>query len=96
MPGLPSFVCKSRSVARASLSDKAEDILQRHSKGAPMHYRRITELGIEEGLITPGGATPEASLNSAVTQDIKKRELVGDSQRFRAHGRGLLLAGSAL
>lgn len=36
----------------------------------------------------PGGPTPEASLNSAVTQDIKKREQAGESQRFRSHGRG--------
>jgi hypothetical protein len=53
-----------------------------------MHYRRITQIGLEEGLIVPGGATPEASLNSAVTQDIKKRAARGDAQRFRAHGRG--------
>jgi hypothetical protein len=71
-----------------SLADKAEDILRRHSKGAPMHYRRLTEIGVEEGLIVPGGATPEASLNSAVTQDIRRRARAGDVQRFRSHGRG--------
>ncbi|MBA3278213.1 MAG: restriction endonuclease [Geodermatophilaceae bacterium] len=71
-----------------SLADKAEDVLRRHSKGAPMHYRRLTEIGLVEGLIVPGGPTPEASLNSAVTQDIKKRFRIGQSQRFRSHGRG--------
>jgi len=53
-----------------------------------MHYRRLTEIGLVEGLIVPGGPTPEASLNSAVTQDIKKRFRIGQSQRFRSHGRG--------
>jgi restriction system protein len=53
-----------------------------------MHYRRLTELGIEERLIIPGGPTPEASLNSAVTQDIKQREAAGETPRFRSHGRG--------
>ena len=38
--------------------------------------------------MVPGGRTPEASLNSAVTQDIKKREAASESQRFRSHGRG--------
>jgi hypothetical protein len=72
-----------------SLADKAEDILRRHSKGAPMHYRQLTEIGVSEGAIIPGGPTPEASLNSAVTQDIKKRGRSGEAQRFRSHGRGL-------
>ena len=75
-------------MGRASLADKAEDVLRRHSKGAPLHYRRLTEIGIQEGLIVPAGSTPEASLNSAVTQDIKKRNASGDPQRFRSHGKG--------
>lgn len=75
-------------MGRASLADKAEDVLRRHSKGAPLHYRRLTEVGIQEGLIVPTGSTPEASLNSAVTQDIKKRNASGDPQRFRSHGKG--------
>ena len=53
-----------------------------------MHYRALTALGVEEGLILPGGPTPEASLNSAVTQDIKRRARAGEQQRFRSHGRG--------
>ena len=75
-------------MGRVSLADKAEDILRRHSKGAPLHYRRLTEIGIEEGLVVPKGSTPEASLNSSVTQDIKKREISGEPQRFRSHGKG--------
>ena len=86
MLGVPP-VRHTVEMSSLSLADKAEDILRRHSKGAPMHYRQLTEIGVDEGLIIPGGPTPEASLNSAVTQDIKKRAR-SEAQRFRSHGRG--------
>ena len=54
-----------------------------------MHYRRITELAIEQGLIKPQGLTPEASVNAALTQDIKRRNAAEREQRFRSHGRGM-------
>lgn len=54
-----------------------------------MHYRRITELAIAEGLITPGGSTPEASVNASINMEIRRRENGGRGQRFRSHGRGL-------
>ncbi len=72
-----------------SMSDAVESVLRSHSKGAPMHYRRITDLAIEDGLIDPQGLTPEASMNAAITQDIKRRSATGREQRFRAHGRGM-------
>lgn len=75
--------------AGLSYTDAAEIVLTRHSRGAPMHYRRITEVAIEEALIHPGGKTPEASMNASITQDIKRRERTGAEQRFRAHGRGM-------
>lgn len=54
-----------------------------------MHYRRITELAISEGLIQPAGKTPEASMVASMTQEIKRRERTGSEQRFRVHGRGM-------
>jgi hypothetical protein len=72
-----------------SFADAAEAVLREHSKGAPMHYRRITELAIVHELISPGGLTPEASLNAAVTQEIKRRDAADREQRFRAYGRGM-------
>lgn len=54
-----------------------------------MHYRRITELAVTDGLIEPRGLTPEASTNAAITQDIKRRALTHREQRFRAYGRGM-------
>ncbi len=63
-----------------SLTDAAERVLRDHSPGAPMHYRAITDLAISEGLITPGGSTPEASLNAAINMEIRRREQAGRAQ----------------
>lgn len=71
-----------------SMTDAAERVLRENSLGAPMHYRRITELAIERQLIVPGGLTPEASLNAAVTTEIKRRTTIDREQRFVSHGRG--------
>ncbi len=54
-----------------------------------MHYRLITELAIEAGLITPQGLTPEASMNAAMTTDIRRRLDLGGDERFVSYGRGL-------
>jgi predicted transport protein len=72
-----------------TFADAAEEVLKRHSKGAPMHYREITELAVTNGLIEPGGQTPSASMNVAIRQDIKRQDLSSRDQRFRAHGRGV-------
>lgn len=54
-----------------------------------MHYRTITDRAISEGLIRPGGSTPEASLNASINMELRRRQQAGRAQRFRAHGRGL-------
>lgn len=77
------------SEGRLSYADAAEEVLRRLAKGSPMNYRRITELAIEHALIEPGGLTPEASMNAAITQEIKRRQREDQEQRFRAHGRGM-------
>jgi hypothetical protein len=74
---------------RLSYADAAEEVLRRFAKGSPMNYRRITELAIEHGLIEPGGLTPEASMNAAITQEIKRRDREDQEQRFKALGRGM-------
>lgn len=70
------------------MTDAAEQVLREHSRGAPMHYRRITELAVAGGLIVPGGPTPEASVVAAITTEIKRRNSTDREQRFSAHGRG--------
>jgi len=71
-----------------SMADAAEHVLREHSRGAPMHYRRITELAVSDELVVPGGPTPEASLVAAVSTEIKRRGASDREQRFVAHGRG--------
>lgn len=71
-----------------SYVDAAEAVLRKHSPGAPLHYRGITQLAIDDGVVAPTGATPEASLNAAITQDIKRREAKGLAQRFKSFGQG--------
>lgn len=73
---------------RLSLADAAERVLRTHSKGAPLHYRRITEIAIGEGLVTPGGTTPEASMNAALTVDMQRSESRNDTPRFIRHAAG--------
>jgi restriction system protein len=77
------------TTGRMSYTDAAEEVLRRFGKGAPMNYRRITELSIEHELIEPGGLTPEASMNASINQEIKRRERQGEDQRFKALGRGM-------
>jgi restriction system protein len=67
----------------------AEAILREDSPGAPMHYRRITELALERGLLQTTGLTPEATMVAQITTDIKRRTTGGRPARFRAFGRGL-------
>jgi hypothetical protein len=54
-----------------------------------MHYRRITELAVAEGLIAPRGLTPSASVNAAITTDIARRLATGEEEHYVAYGRGL-------
>jgi HB1, ASXL, restriction endonuclease HTH domain len=67
----------------------AEEVLKRHSPSTPLHYRRITELAIQDGLISPGGATPEASMNAAISVEIQKRTEANTPQRLVRGGKGL-------
>lgn len=71
-----------------SMIDAAEQVLRTHSLGAPMHYRRITQIAVEEGLIESDGATPEASMSARLSTDIRARSAAERDQRFAAHGRG--------
>lgn len=40
---------------------------------APLHYRDITKLALDKGLLETVGATPEASLNAQLSVDIKQK-----------------------
>jgi HJR/Mrr/RecB family endonuclease len=72
-----------------NLADAVEAILREHGDGRPMHYRGITDLALEAGLLSRRGLTPEASLNSAIVTDIARRANAGEDERFVSFGRGL-------
>ena len=37
----------------------------------PLHYKEITRLALEQGILETEGATPEASMNTQISVDIK-------------------------
>jgi hypothetical protein len=39
----------------------------------PLHYREITQLALEKGILETDGATPEASMNAQIVMDIKNK-----------------------
>ena len=67
----------------------ADEVLRQHSPGAPLHFRRITELALEDGLIESNGLTPEATMGAQLYSDVKRRMAAGRPERFRQYGRGL-------
>ena len=67
----------------------AEEVLRNHSPGAPLHFRKITELAQQDGLITSQGLTPDATMGAQLYSDIKRRAASGKPQRFRQYGKGL-------
>jgi restriction system protein len=67
----------------------AEDVLRRHSPGAPLHFRRITALALEDGLVESQGLTPDATMGAQLYSDVKRRAAAGKPERFRQYGKGL-------
>lgn len=39
----------------------------------PLHYNKITKLALESGILETEGATPERTMNSYITSDIKQK-----------------------
>lgn len=60
----------------------AQNILE--LEGYPLHFREITKRALEQGLISPSGMTPEATMGSRLYVDTKKED-----SRFERVGRGL-------
>ena len=64
--------------------ETAKEILKREKK--PLHYREITRIAIEKGIIKTKGVTPEASMNAIIATDIKKKGMASD---FLKIGKGV-------
>src|SRR5487761_1725230 len=81
----------SSSMVQGNLTflQAAEEVLRRHSPGAPLHFRRITEPALADGLIHSKGVTPDATMGAQLYTDVKRRTAAGKPERFRQYGRGL-------
>ena len=79
----------TRAASAMSFVDAAEQVL-RSSESGPMHYRKITEAAIAEGLINPGGLTPATSMSAVIGTDIRRREARGEQPRFVRLGSGMI------
>ena len=44
----------------------------------PLHYKEITRLALEKGILKTDGKTPEASMNAQLTMDIKNKGKASD------------------
>ena len=77
-------------VKRFSFTDAAEQVLEKHGRKQPMHYREITEKILELDLVNTQGQTPEATLYAQILTEIKRHVKRGDTPRFVKHGRGFV------
>ncbi len=46
--------------------------------GKPLHYKEITRLALEKGILETEGATPDASMNAQIVMDIKHNGKLSD------------------
>ena len=80
-------VRRSGSGVRQGLSLKAAGERVLSESAVPMNCRAIVEAAAAAGYwVSPGGLTPEATLQTAIITEIKKN---GDASRFVKVGRGL-------
>ena len=73
-----------------SFNDAAEEVLQKYGQKYAMHYQKITELALQEGLIVTAGKTPEATMYAQILTEISRMEKRGERPRFVKHGKGLV------
>ncbi len=66
------------------ITDAVFQVLQDH--GLPMHYRTITQSIIDQNLWTPGGPTPDRTVNSMLNTEIQKH---GEDSTFVRVGDGV-------
>lgn len=56
--------------------NSAIDVLEESKK--PLHYKEITRIALEKGILETDGKTPEASMNAQITMDIKNKGEASD------------------
>lgn len=79
-----------------TFTDAAEQVLQEQVPSCPLHYRDITRIAREKGLLATQGKTPEATMYAQILTEIDRYTKRGVSPRFTKLGQGMVaLAGTA-
>jgi hypothetical protein len=73
-----------------SFTDAAEQVLEHHASGRPMHYRAITAQALALGLLASHGRTPEATMCTQITREISRKHANARGSRFVKYGGGLI------
>ena len=76
-----------RCLGQMSGLDAAYKVLSEAEQ--PMNAKQIYDLAVEKGYWEPQGATPDATISSAILAEMKKK---GDTSRFERVGKGLFAA----
>ena len=76
-----------RCLGQMSGLDAAYKVLTESSQ--PLNARQICDMAVEKGYWEPQGATPDATISSAILAEMKK---IGDTSRFERVGKGLFAA----
>jgi len=79
-----------------SFTEAAIQVLQEQVLPGPLHYRDITQLALEKGLLATQGKTPEATMYAQILTEIDRYTKRGLQPRFVKLGQGMVaLAGTA-
>jgi HB1/ASXL restriction endonuclease-like protein with HTH domain len=73
-----------------SFTDAAEQVLEHHAGGQPMHYRAITAQAIALGLLASHGRTPEATMYNQIAREISRQRAHAGGSRFVKYTGGLV------
>lgn len=84
------------STQTLSFTDAAEQVLQEQVPPGSLHYRDITKIALEKGLLATQGKTPEATMYAQILTEIDRYTKRGLPPRFVKLGQGMVtLAGTA-
>lgn len=83
---MPQTQPRRRSAPKPQLSMSQAAFLLLEKAEAPMHYKALTKAALAKELIETAGRTPEQSLRSQISLEIRKKK---SKSRFLAKGEGV-------
>lgn len=89
--GLVPFVVDKTAKADGTMTylEAAYRVLCDQEDATPMHYKDITAVALDQGLLKSKGLTPDATMNAQIVTDVNKAEAQGGHSRFTKLGRGM-------